>query len=169
MTLGPDSTLGEAWKLIEAHQDDGLPCPLCGQWVQVYRRNLNWSMAWLAIKLYRWNLEHPGEYVHVLTFISAAKAFAGDYSKARFWGLIEAEEGMRPDGSTRVGYWRITQTGIDWVTGKIRLPRYVRVYDNQALGPPVAYSKSGKQRSLVSIRDALGTRFDYDLLMAGEA
>lgn len=125
-------------------------------------------MAWLLIQIYRWDLNHPGEYVYVPKLINASgKSLWGDYSKARFWGLIEAEEGIRADGSSRVGYWRITRKGTDWVLGRISLPRYVRVYNNQPLGPPTTYSKSGQLRPLVSVREALGTRFDYDLLMAG--
>jgi hypothetical protein len=126
-------------------------------------------MAFAAIKLYRYNLSHPGEYAHLLSLLAVPRGFAGgDYAKLQYWGAIEEDAGRRADGSSRVGYWRITQIGAQWVTRSIRLPRYVRVYNSSALGPPTPYTKSGRLTSPVGIDDALGNKFDYDKLMAGE-
>jgi hypothetical protein len=170
MSLGPDTTLGEAWKLIEDNCEDGLPCPLCGQRVQVYRRGINSEMAWVAIRLYRHSLENGSKYAYMPDISAGKKHFGwGDYAKLRHWGVLEEQPGTREDGSSRVGFWRITQLGRQWVEGAISLPRYVRVYNNQPLGPPTPYSKNGKLRPLVSIRDALGIKFDYEKLMGGEA
>jgi hypothetical protein len=169
LMLGPETTLGEAWGQIEDRCNEGLPCPLCGQRVQVYWRNINSEMAWVAIRLYRYGLENGEDFAYMPDISAGKKHFGwGDYAKLRHWGVLEEQSGTREDGSNRVGYWRITDLGRQWVTGIVSLPRYVRVYNNQALGPPTPYSKSGELRPEVSIRDALNTKFDYDALMRGE-
>ena len=75
--------------------------------------------------------------------------------KLRYWGLLEEELELRPDGG-RAGWWRVTELGEWFVLKEATVPRYARIYDNRCL------SLVGDQ---VSITDALGTKFNYDDLM----
>jgi hypothetical protein len=98
------------------------------------------------------------EWCHVRRLRS--RSHAGDNreeSKLRYWGLIEEETDLRPDGG-RSGWWRLTPTGKDWVLNLSGVLKYALVYNGRCLG------LSGQP---VSIVDALGTRFDYRELMAG--
>lgn len=158
------TTLAEAWKVIEAHAEDGLHCLLCGQPVQIYWRPITCEMAASLIRFYRWDKEHYDEFVHLPTLLRRKQA---DETKLRFWDLIEPDLGVRDDGSTRTGYWRITDQGRQFVRGHSQLPRYARTFNNVLLGLS-DYTRSGKLRQRVGIQDALGTRFDYYSLMAGE-
>lgn len=73
------------------------------------------------------------------------------------WGLIEEEPIVRPDGG-RAGWWRITPFGQQFVLGNSTVPKYARLYDGRCLG---------LEGVPVTIRDCLGTKFNYADLMAG--
>ena len=169
-----NSTLSEVWEHIRTHADTGLDCPACGQRIKVYWRSPNWEMAVVAIRLYRYHLEHPWEYSHVRDFtMSHPSAFKnynwlGDYSKLRWWRLAEPAPPAE-DGSVRSGLWRITQSGIEWVTEQVKVPHYVRVFDANAIGEPDHFTQGGEWRPPVGIKDALDNKFDFGALMRGEA
>jgi hypothetical protein len=82
----------------------------------------------------------------------------GDWSKLIFWGFIEPKPVKREDGSDRAGWWRITDHGIAFVSGAIRVPAAVFLYNQ------VFYGFDSKT---VSVQEALGKKFRYDELMAG--
>lgn len=53
-------------------------------------------------------------------------ASLSDFSKLKHWNLIE-ETNSR-------GHWRITQTGIDFLAGKISVSKYVFIQNNNKIG-----------------------------------
>jgi len=82
-------------------------------------------------------------------------AVAEEYSKLRFWGLLEP----MPNGDPTVpgtGYWRITDLGREFVEDKVEISRHVFVFDNKVIDASQEWT---------SIRNALGDKFDYDELM----
>ena len=89
---------------------------------------------------------------------SVDPARGGDVAKLEYWGLLEEERGVRPDGG-RAGYWRVTLRGEDWLHGKVEVPKYARVYDGRML------SLTGPSWSVF---EALGKKFDYRELMSGD-
>ena len=102
-----------------------------------------------------WRAYGTGEEWHLPTLVGAS----GDTAKLVHWGLIAAISGLRDDGSPRNGWWRVTETGQDWVLGRIAVPRYVFLYDSRFLD----FDGDGEQRWTVT--DALGKKFDYEQLM----
>ena len=74
------------------------------------------------------------------------------------WGLVEESSEVRADGG-RAGWWRITADGRRWLLGQSRVPRHAQVYDGRLL----RLERDGES---VSVRDALGDRFDLDVLLA---
>jgi len=78
-----------------------------------------------------------------------------DVPIARHWGLIEAKENV-DDAKQTSGYWRLTQQGIYFVQGELTIPKYVRLYDNEAL------SFEGEH---LTIQQCLGNKFNYTELM----
>ena len=159
-----DTQLGTVWAWIRSHADKGVQCPACGQRVQVYWRSINAGMAYSAVKLYRIHQASPWRWVHLPSEIGRRSA---EEAKLAYWGLVEVSGEKREDGG-KASQWRITQKGADWVTGAIAVPKYVRVFDGEPWGPPIPYSRSGRQMPDVTIRMALGDKFDYDALMSGE-
>ena len=157
--------LKEARDWLRERLGNGARCPCCTQMAKVYWRPINTGMAQSAIRLYRWQREHPGQFAHLPTVLGRRSA---EEAKLRYWGLVEEEASLRPDGG-RTGYWRLTEPGVALVRGQLKVPRYVRVYDGRALGPPQPAGKSGEPRPDVTIIAALGTDFDYHALMRGES
>jgi hypothetical protein len=152
MTLPMDSTLREARDFVQARLVEGVRCPCCTQFAKVYKRKLNSGQAWALILVYR---RVGREWCHITQVDPSLAGNGGDISKLRYWGLVEEADERREDGG-RAGWWRVTGRGERFVLGQIRLPKYVRLYDSQPYG---LYGDS------ISIRDALGSRFDYNELM----
>lgn len=160
-----NTTLAEAIEWVEEHMDDGAECPCCGQLAKVYKRKLNSAMAFVLLLLHRRKADE--EWVHVPSYINAqvldptvSAAVRGDWAKLVHWGFLEAMDGLRADGSKRIGYYKITRNGRLFVTGQIKAPKHVWFYNG---GPT-----EDVDTEMVSIVSVLGDRFDYAQLMRGE-
>jgi hypothetical protein len=99
-----------------------------------------------------------GEWFYLPGTLKGRLNFGGDATKSVYWKLIEEDNGTRDDGSSRSGWWRVTDRGRDFVRNLIGIPKYARIYDGHLLG------FEGED---VRITDALGTKFDYNELMQG--
>lgn len=152
MNFSPNATLGQLRAWLLARADDGTNCPLCRQHVKVYRRKINASMARSLIQMYRTG---GLDWVHLPTQIGARSREEG---KLAYWGLVEEEKALRPDGG-RSGFWRVTPLGELFVQNRTTVPKYARIYNGRVLNLDPAEK--------ASIKDALGTKFDYNDLMAG--
>lgn len=175
--LGTD-TLSRAQIKVQAHLDDtdGITCPCCGQLAKRYRRKITSQIARALIAMHRHVhnyrslldverfpedqyhshlIRHDGSlYVHLPTLLGKT----ADEAKAAYWQLIEPLSAVRDDGSYRTGWWTLTALGEEYVRGERRLVKYANVFDGCC---------QGFEGPMVDIRDALGTRFSYDDLMAG--
>jgi hypothetical protein len=148
-----DSTqpLNEIRDFLIDNVEEGVHCPACTQMAKVYRnRKVSGTMAKTLITLWR----HAGmDYAH-------GPSLPGDtheISQLAWWGLVEEERVLREDGG-RAGWWRLTEHGRAFVLARATIPKYARVYDSRFL------NLRGKP---VTIRDALGSKFDYRELMEG--
>jgi hypothetical protein len=147
-----DSTLGEVVDYVAWGADNGgVRCPCCDQWSQVYDRRINSGMARTLIRFYQ---AHGTEWGHLRSSDDSREG-----SKLRYWGLIENEAALRPDGG-RSGWWRITPAGQDFVRGRLRVAKKAIVYGNEVL-------RMDDTTGTVDIHDSLGTEFNYSELMAG--
>lgn len=150
---GHPPTLAEARAWLRERLDDGAHCPCCGQYAKVYRRTIASTVAKTLIRM--WNLDRD-QWCN----LPAYGLRGGDIIKTRFWGLIEPMPGaVRDDGSHRVGYWRLTPAGVDFIRHRTAIPKWARIYNNHCLG--LDNSRT------VTITDSLGTRFNYRDLMDG--
>lgn len=94
------------------------------------------------------------EWVHAEDFFkkqNIPSSIRGDFSKLRFWGLIDPH----PE---KEGYYRITVKGMDFVRNKIKVEANVLLYNNTCYGFKGEYK---------SIQDCLKKKFDYQKLMEG--
>lgn len=149
----PSRPLAEAIAWLRDRVDDpGEKCPCCTQLAKVYHRHITSSMARTLIAMWR---AAGTDWCNVPNLINRKGA---DEAKLRYWGLVEPQPGERGDGSTRTGWWRVTDKGRDYVHGKVLVPYTAHVYDSRCLG------LHGDDKS---IHDALGHRFNYRELMAG--
>ena len=97
-----------------------------------------------------------GSYLSDLEIPYAVKG--GDFAKLKFWKLLERQIGERDDGSARNGYWKITQKGYDFISGKAKIPKFINLYNQKF------YGYAGE---LIDIKEALGNKFNYSELMGG--
>lgn len=126
-------------------------CPCCSQTAKVYKRKISASSAYALIIL---SQKVKGEFHLEKTLIELdlLKIVRSDFPKLRYWGLIYALEGKREDGSSRNGFYRITESGRLFIEAKTTEPKYMHVYNNKA------FKSSGDR---VSIIDCLGEKFNY--------
>ncbi len=148
VTVNDTIAAGKAW--LRARLDDGSNCPLCGQHAKVYKRKVNSGMARSLIHIYR--IGGRG-WVHV----RAIGAQSREEGKLAYWGLLEEQTGVGLHGG-RAGYWRVTEKGEKFLKGHILIAKYARVYNGRVLG---------FEGPDVGIKDALGTKFNYEDLMRG--
>lgn len=149
-------------------QHGSVSCPICERPYNRNHRSLYGSMAVSLIAIYDYYAANGWDapplkvqdYLHqALPKLMASAAKGGDYAKLTVWPLIVAVDGERADGSKRIGYFKITQLGIDFVERKVAVhsrfwewPGSRRVLDTSS---PKIY-----------IDEALGEKFDYASLMA---
>lgn len=154
--FSPNATLAQMRVWLRRHAKDGVKCPLCTQHVQVYRRKINAGMARSLIAMYLAGNRDALDWIHVPTQIGARSREEG---KLAYWGLVEEQrEALREDGG-RAGYWRVTPLGEAFVKHGMTIPKYARVYNGRVLDLDASEQ--------VSIKDALGDKFNYSELMAG--
>lgn len=142
----------------DAHSRDGGICPCCDRFGKVYVRKFNKGMAVNLIYLYRYHCNHPGRgFVHLPSTAPRYILKDNQVGKLVFWGMAIPEPNEDDPTKNKTGCWRITDRGIEFVEGRIRVWSHVVEYNHNAL--------RFQGRSDLSISDALGRRFDYQELM----
>lgn len=143
--------IGELRAHLRENLRDGTKCPVCDQNAREYKRKLNSGMAHALIVMYRVCGTGYGYKPDVLSGVGAA---ARDESLLRFWGLIEERHDKTPEG--HVGWWRVTERGKSFVTGRAKVQKYVTVYN----GKP-----TGFEGEYVDIEECLGEKFSLSELL----
>lgn len=145
MTLPDHVTLGEARQWLRERVIDGAECPVCKQTAKVYPRRLNKGMLNSLAAIYR---AGGLRWVDVTTLNAKNR----EHNKLAYWMLVEAHPEKR-------GLWRITERGIQFLRGQIRVPQHVNVYNNTVLGFSTV---------MISASDVI-EGFDFAELMATRA
>lgn len=143
--------LSDVQDWLRQRLDDGVRCPACDQFAKVYRRNIYATLAKHLISM--WTMGGPHR--RFLSLSQDLNQGGGDMGKMRYWGLVDEESTVLGENG-RQGYWRLTTLGVDFVLGRVTLPKYAYIYDG------VCLRLDGPQ---VSIGDALGKKFNYAALM----
>ena len=153
--------LGEAKQWVQDRLEKGVSCPCCSQHAKVYRRNINYTIAAVLILLARRAKENQTEqWLHVEKHImntGVFKVMPREWQKLRYWDLMEPNDLPAEDGNPHNGYWRIPDTGMQFAEGKIKVPKYVWVFNN------IVIAKSNK--FMVDVHDCLKNKFNYSELM----
>jgi len=129
-------------------------CPCCERSARIWKRKINTSMARAIIAL----SIHGDDPVHLFRFLVARKIQHSDAPLLRHWELISELQGEREDGNPRNGHYFITQKGHDFARSRISVPRYIFLYND---------SVRGFSDEKIEIQGALGSKFNYEELLAG--
>lgn len=160
------NVLGDLRKQVSVGRaKGGTICPCCGLYVREYHRRITSSMVWglaLVRKWYKTNDPTLQQYLKVDEYFRELKGvplsvMRGDFVKLVYWGLVERQRSRRLDGSDHVGLYRITQKGIDFLDGKIEVPKTVTIFNGKKIGMSPEKCK---------VIDCLNKKFDYNKLMS---
>lgn len=143
----------QEWSVTIKH--DGGHCPCCDRWGKIAPFTLTETHA-LALM---WLADAPcdGDGWILVPPIAPKWMLRGkNYSMMSKWNLIE--HGGNNDKSKRSdGYWRITHKGLDFLLGKITVPKTAYIYNNTVQ----AWSEH-----CVAFADCFGKYFDYEYVMS---
>lgn len=165
----PRASLEDAKAWLRARFSKGASCPCCQQFVKLYKRPMNKSMAYVLLLMECYfRGDAVEEWLHVPSYIAEmvadnprrAAAVRGDWAKLKLWGLIEEKPEVRDDGSPRAGYWKMTALGRQFAKRQVKVPSHVYIYNGEPLKRTIEHE--------ITIDEALGTEFRYDEIM-GEA
>lgn len=159
-------TINEAQQYLKDKlYDEGAICPCCKQFVKAYKRRITSSMVMGLILLYKESLlykEWGGfseDWIHIEDFLkekNIPSSIRGDISKFKYWKILEPKIAQRDDKSFRNGYYRITPKGESFVRGTMEVEEYLHIYNDLVIA---------KSDNLVTIRDCIKNKFNYDELM----
>ena len=157
-------TIAEAKQFLRENWKKGTVCPCCNQRVKLYLRKLNSGMALFLIGLYRLSKKNaylPDGKPAWFTNKEVMKEMgintsSLDYSVLRHWELIKKKEANEDGVKRQSGYWQLTLAGLSFVQGHFSVKEKVNVYNNKR------YGFSG---NLITIKQALGSKFNYTELM----
>lgn len=156
MIIKADTLEQEKQRLLY-DREIGTHCGACGQFTKVYKRQIYSTVARALILAYK--LSATKDTFHIGEILQEGILAYGDLQKTRFWGLLELLPEIPTNGARTSGTWRVTQKGKDFIEGKIKIPRYIYLYDGKFL-----QFDSSKE---TDIFQALGKRFNYNELMGG--
>lgn len=133
-----------------------IECPCCGRHSQMYRRTIHHTIAEKLIDLYKMGGEF--DYVHTSRLVRRTESGIGDFSKAKYWKLIQEAE-TTDERKRTSGLWKLTDKGVGFVMDVLTIPRTVLIFDDRVFG----FSEDH-----VGIRDCIASGgFNYSELMKG--
>jgi len=152
---------GRNFVMAQSRRPGSHKCLLCHREVKEYHLHIRSEMAEFIVRFALYSQAHPEqEWIHVPTFKTHTPRihggeWGGDFGKLQHWGLLEEQGGVRADGSSRVGYWRITQLGHQYALGRVAVP-YTKVVLCGEVKDTI-----GPDKRINEVRN-----FQYDELMA---
>lgn len=152
-----DRPLAEArnrfWERLQTGEPE--TCPCCGRTGKIYSRKLNSGMALVLIRLF--TLGAHERWVNVKEIFPSVTQRGGEWARMKFWLLVTPRDHRTRDENPR-GDWMLTPWGVDFVRGRISVPRHVYLWDNV----PQGFSPE-----TTTIQESLGDTFNYAELMSG--
>lgn len=145
----------EGWKKTIAA--DGGSCPCCDRWGKIYGRAINKTMAKSLKWLYDACQDAPSlrDWIDVPNTAPKSVLRSNQLATLRWWGLVERRLPEPDENVKHTGMWRMTLRGMDFVEGKLLVPRKVFTYNGDVV------SVSDDQ---VAFKECTGN-FDIDATM----
>ncbi len=146
------ATISDVKHLLRENYKDGIKCPCCNQLVKAYRRPITSAMAYALILFYK---HTKGEWTHADKFFKdqdCPPSIRGDFPKLVYWRLIEKNDQEN-------GVYKINTLGNQFVEGVVKAYSHKLFYNNTCFG-------ATQDAKVISIKDALKKKFDYDKLMS---
>jgi len=139
-------------KAVLAQRKGGVLCPICNQTVKITRKRLTAQVAASVIWIYK-NLS---DWVSMKNFPVAIWS-PSTVPTAAIWGFVEERYNVDPNFKKR-GYWRVTDKGVKFVLGEIKVKEFALYFQGESAG------YGGRS---MNVTEVIGDSYDLDLLMAG--
>ena len=147
------STRGHGWSYSIANKNldlkNGDICGCCGKNAYLHRGTLNSSLVRAMIALYQLSRGKPWVFQYRCSPKVKDLIKANCLGDGRYWGVVT-------DGGKRNAYYALTQKGVDFIQGKIKLPYNILTYNN--------YLVAFDEKKMWSVSDAIKEHFDLDNL-----
>ena len=118
---------------------NGFNCQVCDRKGKINRVSFNKNMAVTLC----WMVSHSGTgWIDVQKCAPRDTLKNNNHAKMKHWGLLEGESGT----------WRVTERGLRFVDSEIVIPKYVLIYNDNAL-------EFGDEK--ISISQSFGKHFNY--------
>jgi hypothetical protein len=154
-----EETLAEAQGRLFAtlKAGEGMDCPCCDRYAQIYSRPINKTQARGLIWLFRMQPDDKS-FINLQRLAPRWLVSSNQMSTLKYWNLVEQQ--INNDKKKRnSGCWRLTDKGRDFVTRAITVPKVMMIYNDTVVG---------RSEDKINIDSALGKRFSYEELMTGE-
>lgn len=135
-------------------EGDGTHCPVCDRWGRIYGRNINRTMAYSLLWLLSASSDEEN-WVDVPNTAPRSIVRSNQLPTLRWWGLVERLDSDDP-AFKHSGMWKVSQKGIDFAHGRIKVPHKVFTYN----GNVEAFSADE-----VFISQCFQDNFDYEEVM----
>lgn len=126
-----------------------------------YRRQLSHGMVKALLYIYRMHKYQKKNRIHVsneLFKLGIQNPANLEYSKLRYWGLLEEVRGDNKSGASGSGYWKITKEGIWFCETLSTVQEYIHLENK---GKFVKFSGNN-----IDIKQAIKSKFDYYRFMS---
>jgi hypothetical protein len=188
--LDPEkATLKEAKELLRQQflgMKGGSKCPCCRQLAKLLPKSLTATLAAQFLLIYKYYVKEnidPDVYFNVTEYFTVlgpkgsvlykAKLTKGKAFEAlRWWGLLESRaKDARPDGTSKKGEYRITDLGVRFAAGSVKIPRRVFTFNGLCwdgelvLFDPVRLANVPR----ATVQEILGAKFRYEDLLGVES
>ena len=151
------TTLAEIKKYLKQQYENGCICPACNQHVKMYKRKLTSTMAHVLLLFAKHVRENGNAFVkfqNVMDQLQVPTSQRADWQKLVYFKLIEPETVER--GNPRVGYYKMTNLGIEFANERATVPDHCKVYNGKVFGYGIQHT---------NIKKALKNKFNYNDLM----
>lgn len=155
--MNESTTIGEAKLKLFNSAHEGTYCPCCESLVKIYRRTISGKSINMLSGLYNLAKAETGRYFHLSKVLrNSGQIQTSEFPKLRFWGLIKRLDIETDNGSNHSGHYSITQKGVDFLLGRLKIPKYASVYKNEV---------QEMSKELVTVYECRANKFHFQDLM----
>lgn len=100
-------------------------CPHCGQAISAHKHGLSANMIRIMRKAAYADFVMGGGEFHLQQDLNLTKNEYANFQKLKYWGLVFK--------GSKSGYWRISSHGKGFLANEIRMPKWVRTFNNRVV------------------------------------
>jgi len=123
-----DIPLSEARAWFNKTLNEGVQvvCPCCYDESQIYKRSFSAGMALSLLIFYKDLLRSGKDWIHIKDIHDHRFHMNHEHARLRHWGVIKKHQDLKAT-------WKMTDKGIAFIKGEIRIPEFIVEYRSELL------------------------------------